>query len=285
MPTEPLNLEKIIGVHQNFDYNEIRKVLMENTDYHTMPTPEQGTCKGLLYYDIVINHPMVWTGYVWKILKYADDKAYSYTEDVQVENIWVQSNLIPTNEEDAEQSNIVEKYSDIVMVYVEGSTSFQATTMVNVIPAKYADFYKPVLKTSTNLLIDDSKYKIEGDTVSFYEGFINDGDIVVNAQHPPKITFYRYIGRRGTFNFLGGYTDTLIFHPSTDPLNTFELLPGIENIDIVSVHINGKQEIDYSYSEENNLLTLNEEAMGYAIEYSADYPEDNYEIVVKYKLK
>ena len=67
-----------IFIHQNFNKNEIREVLIHNATVlnRPTPTPSPGSDKGLLYFDVDSNRIIVWDGYQWHPVTYYDDRDF-----------------------------------------------------------------------------------------------------------------------------------------------------------------------------------------------------------------
>lgn len=197
-----------------------------------------------------------------------------YANDVLVENIWVESNLIPTNLTDALSSTIVSSQS-ATMSWIPNSYSFviDPTQKTRVVPSKYGSFYEPSLFSSVDMSPISATgipyWKISGDVVTFYGGFPSIP--VVTPDKPPIIKYFKYIGRVGTFNFVGGLTNIIQITGTssiiqiTTTYSTIQLTPNIRRDNIISVTINGIVVYDWSYNL-NNQLVIDHVLLGYQID-------------------
>lgn len=226
-----------IYIHQNFNKNQIKSVLLENATYSTRPIPTKGTDKGLLYFDTEINRIIVWNGNEWKIVKYFDDRDLNNIEDIQIRDIWADSVQVSMLTEDeakgvtgSANQSVVQYYPNRPIKRIPGSWSFYTDEMRNVIfPKKftdggrpYDDFYRPIIKDEAGCTISDTEYMIneynsrKGDisstqSISYevqYRIEFKDGRRM-NATSPPNIlpysvTFYKYVGDKLTINYVGG---------------------------------------------------------------------------------
>ena len=85
----------------------------------------------------------------------------------------------------------------------------------------------------------------------FPEGLSSNGPILVDADHPPKISFCRYIGDKG-ISVLShdSYMDIVV---ANDGDTVFDL--GITPANIYDLYINGLREDSDNYSVSSNILT------------------------------
>lgn len=190
----------------------------------------------------------------------------STTGDILVENIWVESDLIPTDIVDALSSTIVSSMSS-TMSWVNNTYSFKINSpdsnRVRVVPDNYGSFYEPILYSSVDMSPISATgipyWKLSEDIVTFYGGFPSIP--VVGPTNPPIIQYFRYTGRFGSFNLIGGLTNII---EATGMSSSITLPSNIRRDNIISVSINGVMLYRWSYSG-NNLL-IDESAIGYQVE-------------------
>lgn len=262
------NIEKKIFIHHNFNKNQIKQVLLENNDYGNIPTPNPGEDKGLIYYDTLLDRVLVWNGNVWKLVKYLDDRDYVDFSDVLVDDIWIESNLIPATYSIATTSSLVQ-YTTASTTYIPNSYSFDLnlspTERKRTVPTKYGSFYEPVVKTQLGTTVSNSYgWELQGDKLNFYKGFPYFIGDPLDDMNPPLVEYWKYTGRMGTFNFIGGVTNIMEVTGVTSP-NI--LLPSfVRNDNIISVTINGLLVYKYSYNQSINTLTIDTINLGYSID-------------------
>lgn len=259
------NIEKKIYIHHNYNKNQIKQVLLENNDYDNIPTPNQGEDKGLIYFDTLLDRVLVWNGNIWKLVKYLDDRDYVDFTDVSVDDIWVESNLIPITLPIALTSSIVQQ-ATASTTYIANSYSFTMALSLSektrIIPNKYGMFYSPVVKTPLGATVSGGSWVLQGDTISFTNGFpYNPGDPIDNT-NPPIVEYWRYAGTVGSFNFIGGVTSIMEITGVVSPDITVPSFVRVDNI--ISVTINGILIYRYSYSL--GVLTIDTANLGYSIE-------------------
>lgn len=185
--------------------------------------------------------------------------------DVLVENIWVESNLIPTDINDALTSSIVSSMSS-TMSWIENTYSFKIdlNQKTRVVPDDYAQFYQPLLFSSVDGAPISATgipyWKISEDVVTFYGGFPSVP--LVSPTKPPVIKYFKYTGRLGSFNFVGGLTNII---ETTGTSNIIPLTSNIRRDNIISVTINGVLIYRWSYNSFNELV-IDELSLGYQVE-------------------
>lgn len=112
--------------------------------------------------------------------------------------IWTDSDQIP----DVAQNipGVLEQIQDLSLIAIPGQTNaYYHPQLKNSIPFNFSDngSYIPVLKTQTNQIIvfgqNDWVIDIATGMLTFYAGV----PAGVNPANPPKITFWKYIGRIG----------------------------------------------------------------------------------------
>ena len=223
------NYSENIYIHQNFNKNQIKSVLLENATHSTRPEPISGEDKGLLYFDTDINRIIVWDGNSWKIVRYFDDRDVTNTEDVQMQDIWAQSgqlSILTESEAKGASQSIVEYFSDENTTHIPGSWSFHTEKMKNIVfprifnngGASYPEFYRAVLKNHFGVIIDTDEYLINkyklNDGSSQYRIEFKDGkkmnQLGVSTDNPPNISFYNYIGDSLSLTFIGGLIKKII---------------------------------------------------------------------------
>ena len=186
--------------------------------------------------------------------------------NILVENLWIESNLIPTDISDALTSPIVASQS-ATMSWIPNSYSFviNPNQKTRVVPDDYATFYQPLLFSSVDMSPISAtgipSWKISGDVVTFYGGFPSVP--IVTPTKPPIIKYFEYTGRVGSFNFVGGLTNII----ETTGTSSIQLTPNIRRDNIISVTINGILIYDWSYNSSNQLV-INESSLGYQLDPS-----------------
>ena len=112
--------------------------------------------------------------------------------------VWTDSNQIPDVARNI--PGVLEQIQDLSLTAIPGQTNaYYHPQLKNSIPFNFSDngSYIPVLKTQTNQIIvfGQNDWVIDTATgmLTFYAGV----PIGVNPANPPKITFWKYIGRIG----------------------------------------------------------------------------------------
>ncbi|CAG7580527.1 MAG: hypothetical protein SLAVMIC_00460 [uncultured marine phage] len=222
------NIEQNIYIHQNFNRNEIREVLLHNATISSRPVPTVGGDYGLLYFDTDIERILVWNGQAWKIVKYLDDRDLVPDDDVRMQKIWLDSYELTTILEGTAQSPnaFVEYKQDIQVDYLAGTLDFYSIDVKDVvIPQTFSDgttvpsYFEPILKDSLGNVIDriDTNGREiwnlteiwKTDYVTEYRVRFSDVPTLLSNQ-PFFLTFYQYIGRRLTEGSGGGGTASLV---------------------------------------------------------------------------
>lgn len=263
-----------VFVHYNFNKNEIRNVSLENRGltgsvpfgltYSGIPQGATGSEKGIMYYDTNINRLMIWDGNSWKIAKYLDDRDYSYTENVLIDKVWIESSLIPTDIISASNSNIVERVS-VTFSWNPDSYEFILEDEL-IVPSIYGSFYGIEVTDSTPFknVIDPNGlpgWEFIGNTLLFPRGFPDN----VYPTQPPIANFWRYTGRLGNYNFIGGYGKIIeVTGVSTNLLaeKTFIPMSSIRENNIISVTLNGVVIYRYFFDENINNLVIDNSSVG-----------------------
>jgi len=186
-------------------------------------------------------------------------------KDILIESIWVESNLIPTDIISALSSPIVSSVSS-TMSWIPSSYSFSINSSNKIVPDNYGDFYQPILISSVDMtpISATSGYplqywKLVNGVVTFIGGFPSFP--VVGPSNPPIIKYFKYAGRFGTFNLIGGNTNII---ETTGTTASISLPLSIRRDNIISVTINGV--LVYRWSYVSNDLIIDESSIGYAIE-------------------
>lgn len=183
-------------------------------------------------------------------------------KDVLVESIWVESNLIPTDELDALSSLVVASVS-ATMSYIPSSYSFKIESFDKMVPDNYGTFYEPILLSS----VDYSPISATGlpywtrtdDVITFHGGFPSLP--VVGPTNPPILNHFKYTGRLGSFNLISGKTNII---EATGVSSSITLPSFVRNDNIISVTINGI--LVYRWTYTGNDLLIDELSIGYTIE-------------------
>jgi len=269
-----MSIEKKIYIDYNFNKNQIKQVLLENSSYDVIPTPNIGEDKGLIYFDTVLNRILVWNGSDWKIVQYLDDRDLSNKEDIIVENIWIESNLIPMNGTGSATSSIVDYVIGAPMTYLSNSYSFRYPSDLDIISMNdYGSFYTPILKTYDGLTVSPGfnnwtlEFGEDFTQVTFYGGFSSTGSYVILPTNPPSLDYWAYTGRKGTFNFLGGNNNiiTPIGFTSSIPILS---PPNVRRDNITSITVNGVVIYEWTYDELTTTLNIDEASLGYIMDIS-----------------
>jgi hypothetical protein len=166
---------------------------------------------------------------------------------VLLTDIWTESNLIP-NTAPLSNSGVVQIVTDLPLIWQNGTVKFDAPTFIDIIPPYFGDglSYGFVLKTSTGVVIPNGwqNWKVDLDcgTVCFKDGFVSTGAIIVDSTHPPKISFFKYIGNKGVFSGSGGGGNLQVsFNPPATVIGVdqnFNVPVAIQNI--LGFYINGQ---------------------------------------------
>jgi hypothetical protein len=188
------------------------------------------------------------------------------SEDVFIENIWVESNLIPTSIIDALNSPIVASISTTMSFVQSSSYSFviNQNQKTRVVPTRYGTFYEPLLFSSVDgepiSATGIPRWEILEDVITFYGGFPSVP--VVGPSNPPVIQYFEYIGRLGSFNLIGGLTNII---ETTSGSNIIQLTQNIRRDNIISVTVNGLLIYRWEYNSLNQLI-IDESELGYEIQ-------------------
>ena len=112
--------------------------------------------------------------------------------------------------------------------------------------------------------------EIGGGRIDFYKGFSdpNYPGIIINPTLPPKVSFWKYIGIKGSFNFIGGSTNIIEIIPDVEPYNEIVTPPGITETNVISTTVNGVLIYDYEITTvgNSNYLIMDESCLMYVIE-------------------
>jgi len=160
---------------------------------------------------------------------------------------WVQKDLIPTTApilNDGETLGIVQYFENKTMISVPGTTdAFYLADLVDSIPFNFGDgSYNYTLRDNSNnqIFFGQGDWVVDNATglLYFYSG--NPGNM------PPKITFYKYIGKKGYGSGAGSVSYTTTF--SNTDLNSGKLtiqhnLKALNNITSVSIRDNAGNHI------------------------------------------
>lgn len=283
---------KNIYINYDMNKNELRNLVIGSASYLSPDRPNANGLqdKGLLYYDQVLGHIMVWNGYSWKFTQYLDERDYVSTQNIMVENIWTQTNLISTTAAtivDALNLSPVVSFLSITMSYVSGSYYFNddTSTLIDIIPNSYGSIYVPVLKDYNGIVIPPTDYKLEGNQVLFVTGFTDQTNVngyspayTITATYTPEVNFLRYIGTRGNFAY-SGQSFNIVNIPSiftnSSPYEVRVLPPSfnplVANTTNTFITINGISVYDWSLTFSygtfsQNLLIVATNSIGYPID-------------------
>lgn len=130
---------------------------------------------------------------------------------VLLNDIWSESNLIP-NTAPLVSTSIVQVLQNIPLTNIAGTKKFSAIQFIDIIPPYFGDgtSYGILVKTYNGFTIPSNLYKIDIDCgIITFPNFINVGNILVDATHPPKVNFFKYLGHKGLTS-----TNTIISYDS-----------------------------------------------------------------------
>lgn len=279
-----------IYINYDMNKNEIRNLVIGSASYISSNRPNANGIndKGLLYYDQILNHIMIWDGANWKISQYLDDRDYVSTNNILIENIWTQTNFILTTAStisEATQSNVV-TYSSITPTYINNTYYFEDLTnsLSQIIPIGYGSIYEPIVLDFYGTTISSTEYLIEGNKILFKNGFTNQTNItgynpgyIVTGVEPPDVNFLKYIGTKGNFTFNSSLSVVELPSIFTNS-NPYEvrMLPPTVDINEVSIsnsilNINGIDIFEWSVTQSygtfsQNLLIVNTSSLSYWID-------------------
>jgi len=130
---------------------------------------------------------------------------------VKPNDIWIDANAIPSTPPvllDGQSSGVVRYYDKLQLVVVDAGTSVSFKSpngeTQDMVTGRFAFEYTPkIYSTNGAVRVFNGDWMIDAETgvITFYN--INDPNIgaVINAENPPRISFYKYIGKKG-FNEL-----------------------------------------------------------------------------------
>lgn len=286
------NSQHISGSSINDDINRWTHII--GADFRKMPLYSE---KGLFYFDTFLNRLVVWDGTKFKIVRYLDED-FDITinkNDIQLNDVWLESNQIPTVESIAASSSILYKHVDIVTEHIPNSYSFKVPVLTaspniletrlainSIIPEEYdpffyttgISFYSPKLKTYDNKPIPPNYrgWKLLGDTITFYDGFMPFSELTIDKDHPPIVTFYEYIGTR-LDSIIALDANNRIFqisgaHGTISGTNFLLPLPtyATKTSDVINVWINGLMIFNNYQINTPNVLTIDMNGIGYDVD-------------------
>lgn len=123
---------------------------------------------------------------------------------ILLEDIQTQSNLIP-NTAPLGTSGVVEKVINLDLIHIVGTFKFSHPNFIDIIPPYLKDgSYAFILKTYNDVVIPlnykNQKVNLDCGILNFKDGFSTAGNIIFDANRPPKITFFKYVGNKGQFS-------------------------------------------------------------------------------------
>jgi len=292
------NVQQHIYIHQNFNRNEIREVLLQNSTSLDRPVPIVGGDKGMLYFDTDIDRILVWNGDCWKVVKYLDDRDLTNSSDVKLQNVWSNSYELVTIDETTAKSvnSYVEYKEDVEVSYLSGTLDFVNYLIIDVVrPKIFSDgseiptFFDPILKDSSGSVIpkmDGTKevwrvVEIEKPNfeIEYRVRFYNVPKYITNQ--PLYLTYYQYIGQKLTVSAIGGSINKQIYNANsgTQLISSYELtlLGGlISEGQVLDISVNGVELPHTSYvivdNTINQKLIIDTDYLGYEIDVNP--PED-----------
>lgn len=168
-------------------------------------------------------------------------KPYRYPiHNTVLSDIWGQSDLLPDTAPNT-TTLLIEVVEDLQLTHITNSYAFSALTFIDIINPNFGDgvSYNITLKTYNDIDIPigwkEWYVDLDRNLLIFPEGFSSNGPILVDESHPPKISFYKYIGVKG---IVSGERDLyLSITVQNDNDTTFVL--DITPSNVVSLTING----------------------------------------------
>lgn len=159
---------------------------------------------------------------------------------VLLTDIWTQSNQIPYNAPIL-TSGVVQILNDIQLNYISDN-KFSIVSFIDIIPPYFGDgiSYNIIVKTFNDIIIPSTFYKInlECGYICFPE-FINNGSVIVDPTHLPKVSFFKYTGNKGVFNSSAN-TLEIGFHPNNSlPLIDLSINIPVPITNVISLYVNG----------------------------------------------
>lgn len=261
-------------VNIDLNHNELQNAIAGSGSYLYRPIPNGLEDKGLFYYDQYINHLMIWNGYTWKISKYLDDGTYTSTDNILLENIWTQTDLIPVDPVSLSAS-IVTGITDIITLTLSHVTSSYTFTdytdqLKDIVPTKYGSVYIPSVYDNNSVLLPTNfqNYKVEGNDLTFYDGFTFSPNLIGPTQSP-SISFVKYIGTKGAFTFNTGDLTNINISSVTPPYDVisypfiYTATPSNTN---TLLFINGVSEYAWTFSTTASTITIFTASLQYDIE-------------------
>lgn len=159
---------------------------------------------------------------------------------VLLTDIWTQSNQIPYNAPII-TSGVVQIVTDLNLNYINNN-KFSNISFIDIIPPYFGDSisYLIVVKTFNDIIIPSTFYKInlECGYICFPE-FINNGSVIVDSTHPPKVSFYKYTGNKGIINSSANTLELGFYPNSSLPLIDLSINIPVPITKIVNLYVNG----------------------------------------------
>lgn len=186
-------------VHLDLNRNQLKNILIDNTEWASVTAPTSGGDKGALYWDTELEHLRVWTGTKWELLSHLTDRQYK-NQPILIEYIWGQSNEITANPVD---SSVVEE-TTLTLAHIDGSFSWTNELLTDVIPHSiYGANYTPSITVDGNTIAwGTNGLALENNVLTFHNGLPSG----VDTSDTIELTYYKYIGVKGSFT-LGSAPD------------------------------------------------------------------------------
>lgn len=158
---------------------------------------------------------------------------------VLMQYIWTDSNLIPITPPIVSDP-LIQIYTDLLLIHETGTNSFSHPNFIDIIPPAIGIGYKVVVKTYDDQIIPDDwrgmKIYYDCGKVEFQGGLTEEGTLKVSATKPPKVSFYRYLGTKGSIAPVSVW-EYVIITDNTTTINLSFVPNGVINVFINGVAI------------------------------------------------
>lgn len=282
----PINngVYKNVYIHENYNRNEIREFLLQGATHSTRPIVTNGQDKGLMYFDVEVGRIIVWDGTDWKVVRYFDDRDMESNDNINLQDIWGESNLVSQLTYDEAMGNtgsqtVAQRWGwgflpgdsyGIVTSHIPGSWSFYTDDMESVIFPKtfddgspsYSTFFEPVVHTYLGATVSSDLYMINeykvGTKTQYRIEFLDGAKMVlagITTTNVPRISFFKYVGERLSLTYINGSINKYHFNGSdfvVDPNDSDRYrrnltATGVTNIGQISTFSCNGQELSSSY--------------------------------------
>lgn len=159
-------------------------------------------------------------------------------------DIWTESNLIPYTAP-LNNTSVIQIINDLQLSHIPNTYKFTDINFTDIIPHYFGDgsSYAFIIKTYNDVIIPTGWQNWYVDLtcgiICFNNGFVSSGSIIVDETHPPKISFYKYIGNKGVLNSNNNLTYSFYPTPS-DGINNLNIILPIAIQSIICFYLNGQ---------------------------------------------